>query len=85
MRQGSGFGGQQFAQGTTVTADNGNVFSVTYSGDDIVLTLTAAAPVPEPSTWIGGALAIAVARFHAAPQTAEVDGAALCDWLLNGR
>ena len=24
------------------------------------------------------------ARFHSAPQTAEVDSAALCGWLLNG-
>jgi len=55
-----------FAQGSTVTADNGDVFSIDYAGgvggNDIVLTLTAA-PVPEPSTWIGGALAIAGIAF----------------------
>ena len=47
-----------FAQRGTVTADNGDVFTIAYTGDDIVLTLVAA-PVPEPSTWIGGALATA--------------------------
>ncbi len=47
----------QFAQGSTVTGDNGTVFSVSY-GNDIILTVTGTAPVPEPSTWIGGALAI---------------------------
>jgi autotransporter-associated beta strand protein len=61
---GGGFQGV-FAQGGTVTADNGDVFSVSYSGaggNDIILTL-AEAPVPEPSTWIGGALAIAGLAF----------------------
>jgi len=51
-----------FAQGSIVTADNGDVFSIDYAGgvggNDIVLTLIGA-PVPEPSTWIGGVLAIA--------------------------
>ena len=40
---------------------DGTVFSVSYTGgdgNDIVLTVVAA-PVPEPSTWIGGTLAIA--------------------------
>jgi len=60
-----GFEGQ-FAQLSTVTADNGDVFSVTYSGgpagNDIILTFTGA-PVPEPSTRMGGALAIAGLAF----------------------
>ena len=55
-----------FAQGSTVTADNGDVFTIDYAGgpggNDIILTL-AAAPVPEPSTWIGGALAMAGFAF----------------------
>jgi fibronectin-binding autotransporter adhesin len=53
-----------FAQGATVTAPNGEVFAINYVdngdggtlGNDISLTLTA---VPEPSTWIGGALTFA--------------------------
>ena len=52
-------------QGGTVVGSNGTVFSVSYTGgtgNDIVLTVTAA-PVPEPSTWIGGALAIAGLAF----------------------
>ena len=60
MTHNDGFTGQ-FAQGTTVTGDNGTVFSVSYSGNSIVLTVLA--PVPEPSTWIGGALAIAGLAF----------------------
>ncbi len=55
-----GFTGE-FAQGSTVVGDNGSVFSVSYSGGDIILTVTSA--VPEPSTWIGGALAIAGIAF----------------------
>ena len=61
MTHNDGFTGQ-FAQGTTVTGDNGTVFSVSYSGNNIVLTVTQAA-VPEPSTWMGGALAIAGLAF----------------------
>jgi autotransporter-associated beta strand protein len=52
-------------QGGTVVGSNGTVFSVSYTGgdgNDIVLTAVAA-PVPEPSTWIGGALAIAGLAF----------------------
>ena len=44
---------------------DGTVFSVSYTGgtgNDIVLTVVQAA-VPEPSTWIGGALAIAGLAF----------------------
>ena len=51
-------------QGGTVVGSNGTVFSVSYTGgdgNDIVLTVLA--PVPEPSTWIGGALAIAGLAF----------------------
>ena len=48
-----------FAQRNIVVADNGDVFVIGYAtGGDIVLTLVSA-PVPEPSTWIGGALATA--------------------------
>jgi autotransporter-associated beta strand protein len=53
-------------QGGTVVGSNGTVFAVSYTGgtggNDIVLTVVAA-PVPEPSTWIGGALAIAGLAF----------------------
>ena len=44
---------------------DGTVFSISYTGgdgNDIVLTALSA-PVPEPSTWIGGALAIAGLAF----------------------
>jgi autotransporter-associated beta strand protein len=57
-----------FAQGGTVTANNGYVFLIDYLdngdsgtvGNDISLTLTA---VPEPSTWIGAALALGAIGF----------------------
>ncbi|MGA7274738.1 MAG: autotransporter-associated beta strand repeat-containing protein [Candidatus Udaeobacter sp.] len=52
-------------QGGTVTGSNGTVFSVSYTGgtgNDIVLTVVQAA-APEPSTWMGGALAIAGLAF----------------------
>ena len=53
-------------QGGTVAGSNGTVFSVSYIGgegsNDIVLTVIQA-PVPEPSTWMGGALAIAGLAF----------------------
>jgi autotransporter-associated beta strand protein len=48
-----------FAQGSTVSS-GGNTFSINYAGgdgNDVTLTVTAA--VPEPSTWVGGALAFA--------------------------
>jgi hypothetical protein len=51
-------------QGGTVTGSDGTVFTVSYTGgngNDIVLTVLAAAP--EPSTWMGGALAIAGLAF----------------------
>jgi autotransporter-associated beta strand protein len=56
-----------FAQGTIVTG-GANVFTINYAdngdagtvGNDISLTLTA---VPEPSTWIGGALALVAIGF----------------------
>ena len=44
---------------------DGTVFSVSYTGgngNDVVLTVIAVA-VPEPSTWMGGALAIAGLAF----------------------
>ena len=57
-----------FAQGVTVTADNGYTFLINYLdngdsgtvGNDISLTLTA---IPEPSTWIGAALALGAIGF----------------------
>ena len=52
-------------QGGTVVGSDGTVFSMNYDagdGNDIVL-MVVAAPVPEPSTWIGGALAIAGLAF----------------------
>jgi hypothetical protein len=52
-------------QGGTVVGSDGTVFQVSYTGgngNDIVLTVVQAA-VPEPSTWIGGALAIAGLAF----------------------
>ena len=52
-------------QGGTVVGSDGTVFSMNYDGgdgNDVVLTVVAA-PVPEPSTWIGGALAIAGLAF----------------------
>ena len=48
-----------------MTGSDGTVFSVSYTGgdgNDIVLTVVQAA-VPEPSTWIGGAFAIAGLAF----------------------
>jgi hypothetical protein len=61
MHNGGGYGGQQFAQGTLVTADNGTTFTITYTGDNIILTVVNL--VPEPSTYISGALAIAGLAF----------------------
>jgi autotransporter-associated beta strand protein len=55
----------EFAQGNSVVGSDGTVFSISYiggDGNDIVLTV-AAAPVPEPSTWVGGVLAIAGLAF----------------------
>jgi hypothetical protein len=52
-------------QGGTVTGSNGTVFQVSYTGgtgNDITLTVIQAA-APEPSTWMGGALAIAGLAF----------------------
>ena len=53
-----------FAQGAVVMAsNNGDVFGINYlggDGNDVVLTLTA---IPEPSTWIGAALALAAIGF----------------------
>jgi autotransporter-associated beta strand protein len=51
----------EFAQGSSVVGSDGTVFSVSYTGgdgNDIVLTV-----VPEPSTWVGGVLAIAGLAF----------------------
>jgi autotransporter-associated beta strand protein len=53
-------------QGGTVVGSNGTVFQVSYTGgtgNDIVLTVVQVAPVSEPSTWMGGALAIAGLAF----------------------
>ena len=58
----------QFAQGSSVTDQHGDVFSIDYSGGpsnyDIVLTTQSVVTVvPEPSTWIGGALAVAALAY----------------------
>jgi hypothetical protein len=53
-----------FAQGTTVTAGNGDVFLINYAdngdggvlGNDISLTVTSVAP--EPSTYVAGLLSL---------------------------
>jgi autotransporter-associated beta strand protein len=58
-----------FAQGATVTANNGYIFTINYLdsdpadgtvGNDISLTLTA---IPEPSTWGAAALALLVVGY----------------------
>ena len=53
----------QFAQGTRVVGDTGQIFNILYSGENIVLVWDGEFAVPEPSTWIGGALAIAGLAF----------------------
>ena len=58
-----------FAQGLTVTANNGDVFLINYAanGDggivanDISLTVSA---LPEPSNWISAILPIAILAYH---------------------
>jgi len=53
-----------FAQGSTVVGSDGTVFSINYAGGDgNEIVLTVLAPVPEPSTRIGGVLAIAGLAF----------------------
>jgi autotransporter-associated beta strand protein len=52
-----------FAQGSSVTGSNGDVFSIDYTSNDVVLTATTVVAVPEPSTWIGGALACAFLAY----------------------
>jgi hypothetical protein len=48
-----------FAQGSSVTS-GGDTFSINYAGGDgNDVVLTASAVVPEPSTWVAGALAFA--------------------------
>jgi fibronectin-binding autotransporter adhesin len=52
-----------FAQGSTVTGSNGDKFTINYrggDGNDVVLTVAA---VPEPSTWMSGALALAFVGY----------------------
>ena len=59
-----------------MTGSDGTVFSVSYTGgtgNDIVLTVIQAAPAPEPSTWIGGALAIAGLAFTQRRRLQKVD------------
>jgi fibronectin-binding autotransporter adhesin len=55
--------GQTFSNGATVTDNVGNIFTINYAdtgdataGNDISLTVLT--PIPEPSTWIGAALAL---------------------------
>jgi fibronectin-binding autotransporter adhesin len=53
-----------FAQGGSVSS-GGDTFSIDYaggSGNDVVLTATAVA-VPEPTTWVAGALAVAFVAY----------------------
>ena len=52
-------------QGGTVVGSDGTVFSVNYTEAMATTSCSRwyAAPVPEPSTWIGGALAIAGLAF----------------------
>jgi hypothetical protein len=48
----------------SISAPPGDTFTINYaggSGNDVVLTATTA--VPEPSTWIGGALAVAALAY----------------------
>jgi T5SS/PEP-CTERM-associated repeat protein len=49
----------QFAQGSTVVSGPYS-FSIDYRANDIFLTVT---EVPEPSTWIGGAFALAALAY----------------------
>jgi autotransporter-associated beta strand protein len=54
-----------FAQGSTVTGSNGDVFSINYAGgdgNDIELSVVSA-PTPEPSTWVAGALVFAALAY----------------------
>jgi autotransporter-associated beta strand protein len=57
----------KFAQGTTIFDDRGDAFSINYAGgdgNDVTLRATSVvACVPEPSTWIGGALAVAALAY----------------------
>jgi autotransporter-associated beta strand protein len=56
--------GGTFVQGGSVTGSNGDVFSINYmggDGNDVVLTATSV--VPEPSTWVAGALALAFVAY----------------------
>jgi autotransporter-associated beta strand protein len=55
-----------FLQGTQVVADNGYIFTVTYTGgtgNDVVLTFTGQVAIPEPGTWFAGALVVAALGF----------------------
>jgi hypothetical protein len=52
-----------FAQGSSISS-GGHTFSIDYAGgdgNDVVLTATAV--VPEPSTWVAGALAVAFVAY----------------------
>lgn len=54
-----------FAQESTVTGSNGDVFSINYAGgdgNDIELSVVSA-PTPEPSTWVAGALVFAALAY----------------------
>jgi autotransporter-associated beta strand protein len=62
LHQGGGFGGQQFAQGGFVLGDDLKVYSITYTGDNIILQWTGTI-IPEPGTWLGGALGVVAVAF----------------------
>ena len=74
-------------QGGTVVGSDGTVFQVSYTGgdgNDIVLTVVSRGG-PRTEHMDGRCACDRWARFHAAPQTAQVDSAALRGWLLIGR
>jgi hypothetical protein len=70
-----------FAQGATVTANNGDVFLINYAdngdsgilGNDISLTVTSV--VPEPSTWVAGALGLVAIGFRVLTRRLHAHGA----------
>ena len=61
-----------FAQRGTVTADNGDVFTIAYTGDDIVLTLVSRSR-SRTEHMDRRCACDCWTRFHAASQTAEVE------------
>jgi fibronectin-binding autotransporter adhesin len=66
---GAGTGNNVFAQGSTITASNGNIFNILYgenaagtgSGNDIDLVV---ASIPEPGTWVLIAAGLGILGFR---------------------